>query len=34
MIEEKSTPKVSEIIAAATDALEKFKYRPATLYKI
>ena len=33
MIEEKSTPKVSELIAAATDALEKFKYRPATLYK-
>jgi site-specific recombinase XerD len=33
MIEEKSTQKVSELIAAATDALEKFKYRPETLYK-
>ncbi len=33
MIEEKSTPKVSELIAAATDALVKFKYRPETLGK-
>lgn len=33
MIEEQSTPKISETIATATDALVKFKYRPETLRK-
>ena len=33
MIEELSTPKISETIAAATDALVKCQYRPETLKK-
>lgn len=33
MIEEQSTPKISETIVAATEALVKFKYRPETLIK-
>jgi len=33
MIEERSTPKISETIAAATDALVKCQYRPETLRK-
>ena len=33
MIEEQSTPRISETIVAATEALVKFKYRPETLIK-